>query len=321
MSRKAATTGSRDFPSQAPSTLDVAVGICVYNEEKNIGQLLQLLAAVPFIRRIVVVSSGSTDETNLIVNQRASIDPRISLIVQPTRLGKAKAVNSVIQACRSDILVFIAGDTLPVAESVASLVKWFKDPRVGAVSARPVPVNPKKGFGYVAHIMWSAHWHYLWYLMQSGKLAHVSGEMCAFLSNLLMPIPNDIINEDAYLARLAGRTGFRILLDPAAIVHIKAPTNASELIDQRRRVLAGHKQVLRRTGHFPTVLATSWWLFPFASFRTLQAVFREVGLKTYVWGFVLLLCELTAGVLASRIFGGKLHLPWKPIASTKNLAQ
>jgi cellulose synthase/poly-beta-1,6-N-acetylglucosamine synthase-like glycosyltransferase len=281
--------------------------------------LLEVLTAVPFLREIIVVSSGSTDRTDPIVRDRASVDPRVKLISQRARAGKAKAVNDLVDACRCDVLVFASADTLPTEKSVASLIRWFADPTVGTVSARPVPVNAKKGFGYVAHVMWSAHWRYLWNLASMGKLAHVSGEMCAFRSKLLTPIPDDIINDDAYLATVTKRAGLRTILDPSAIVYMKVPTNPVELIDQRRRVLAGHRQVIERTGRFPTVLATSWWIYLPASIRTFLGVFHEFGVKTWVWGLVLLLCELVAMVLTSRVFGHKTHLLWKPARSTKSL--
>lgn len=304
------------------STLDVSVGVSAHNEERNIKQLLEALAAVPFLEEIIVVSSGSTDRTDPIVKERALIDSRVKLIIQPARLGKVKAVNAIIDACGSDVLVFMSADTLPSAETVASLIRWFEDPTVGAVSARPVPVNKKKGFGYVAHIMWSAHWRYLWNLASSGNLAHVSGEMCAFRVTLLATLPEDVINEDAYMATVtAKRKGFRILLDPNAVVYMKAPTSVVELIEQRRRVVAGHRQVVEKTGHVPTVLAASWWMYPSATISTALAVFREFGLRLCVWGLVLLLCELLAFALTSRVFGNKTHLPWKTLKSTKSVTR
>jgi len=302
------------------SSLNVVVGVCAHNEEKNVGRLLEVLASVHFPSEIVVVSSGSTDRTDAIVREHRSADSRVKLIIEPVRSGKAKAVNTIMNACRSDVLVLVSGDTLPARESIARLVRWFDDPGVGAVSARPVPVNPRKGFGWVAHIMWSAHWHYLWNLTQSTKLGHVSGEMCAFSSQALAPLPQDIINEDAYMATVANRTGFRMLLDPEAIVYMKAPTGIMELIDQRRRVLAGHRQVKQKTGHYPTVLAASWWMYRSASIRTLFSILREFRLRTWVWGPVLLLCEILALALTLQLFGHKTHLLWKPVKSTKNLA-
>lgn len=300
--------------------MKVAVGICAYNEEKNIGRLLEELATTPMLNEIIVVSSGSTDRTNRIVNERSSMDSRVRLIVEPARAGKAKAVNVIIHACRSDVIVFISADTLPERGSIARLVRWFEDPRIGAASARPVPVNCKRGFGHAAHIMWSAHWLYLWNLMLHGNLAHVSGEMCALSAKLLNPLPTEIINEDAYIATIMKRTARRgVILDPSARVFIKAPTNVVDLIDQRHRVLAGHKQIRKTTGYFPTVLTASWWMYPLASIHTATAVFREFGLKVWAWGVVLLFCEVLANAFASGIFGHSTQLLWKPIRSTKRV--
>jgi len=299
---------------------DIRAGVAAHNEEQNIGQLLDVLTSIQLFRHITVVSSGSTDTTNAIVQERSRNDPRIKLIEETTRSGKSNAVNRLIRESPCDILVFMSGDTIPTKESVDCLLKWFDDPNVGAVSAKPVPVNPKKGFGYVAHIMWSAHWNYMWNLTLSKKLVHVSGEMCAFSTQALSHIPHDIINEDSYLAIASKTKGLKILIDPNAIVYMRAPTNIVELINQRRRVIAGHKQILKRTSHFPTVLVTSWWknLPEFA--RTAAAVFREFRLRLFLWGVVLLQSETVAFALTVGHLGRTMRSPWEPLTSTKRVS-
>lgn len=299
--------------------LGVMMGICAYNEERNIGRLLDAIGSVSVVTEIVVVSSGSTDRTDSIVREKARTDSRIRLLQQPVRTGKADAVNVLIDSCRSPVLIFVSADTLPANESVSRIVRWFEDPTVGAVSARPVPVNPKKGFGHVAHIMWSAHWRFLWNLMLSKKLAHVSGEMCGLSSKVLRPIPQDIINEDGYIATILAKKGFRIILDRDSIVYMKAPTNIPELVDQRRRIAAGHRQIMKRTGRIPTVLASSWRIYPSEAALTIFGVFREFRIGTWLWGLVLLICELVAQLLAFGIFGQSEHVLWKTLRTTKSL--
>lgn len=309
----------KDLQLLSASAPSVTVGICAYNEEKNIGQLLHAIRSVTLVAEIIVVSSGSTDRTDSIVSEKARNDPRIRLLQEAVRAGKAKAVNTLIDSCRSDVLVFVSADTLPANGSIPRIVQWFEDPTVGAVSARPVPVNPKKGFGYVAHIMWSAHWRFLWNLALSKKLAHVSGEMCAFSAKALRPIPQDIINEDAFIAATLTKKGFRAVLDRECIVYMKAPTNVPELIDQRRRIAAGHRQIVQRTGRIPTVFASSWRIYPFEAALTILGVFREFRIRTWLCALVLLICEVVAQLLAFGVFGQSEHVLWKPLKTTKSL--
>ena len=75
----------------------VSIGIFVYNEEKNIRNILNALLNQNLMRisisEIVVVSSGSTDQTDEIVKDLSKRNKKIKLIVQKKREGKASAIN------------------------------------------------------------------------------------------------------------------------------------------------------------------------------------------------------------------------------------
>ena len=306
------------LPRAASSTVSVGVGVCAHNEERNISKLLGVLTSISLFETITIVSSGSTDATDQIVRERCLVDPRVQLIVEKDRGGKTSAINTLIERCHCDILVFVSADTIPTASGVLSLLRQFDDPNVAAASGRPIPVNPKKGFGITTHIMWAAHWNFLWNLSKRGKLAHISGEMCAITSRVMRNIPRDIINEDAYIALTAALMGFRSVFDPNAIVYMKAPSNVIELFEQRRRVIAGHKQVFVRTGLMPTVLPISWFKHPTAFVKTSASILRQFRFKTFFWASILLTCEFAAFMATTRFARGLVY-PWKPIPSTKTV--
>jgi biofilm PGA synthesis N-glycosyltransferase PgaC len=73
------------------------VGIMAYNEEANIGRLLEALLAqktrLASLDEILVVASGCTDRTEAIVEEFAARDGRIRLLTQVRKEGKAAAVN------------------------------------------------------------------------------------------------------------------------------------------------------------------------------------------------------------------------------------
>ncbi|MEZ4643899.1 MAG: glycosyltransferase family 2 protein [Chloroflexota bacterium] len=93
------------------------VGIFAHNEEANIGKLLtnmceQRLQTVE-IREIIVVSSGSFDETDSIVREYAAQDPRIKLLVQERREGKASAINLFLRQMTERVLRICSADLQP----------------------------------------------------------------------------------------------------------------------------------------------------------------------------------------------------------------
>jgi len=267
----------------------------------------------------IVVISSSTDRTDLIVEEKKALDSRIILVRSPQREGKASAINAITSICKSDIAIFLCADTLPTAGSLTSVIRWFDDPRVGAVTGRPVPLNKRKSFGYVAHIMWYVHWKYLLKLSLNDNLAHVSGEMCAFRTDLLAQLPTDVINDDSYMAVVWARMrGYRIVLDSNAIVYMRAPENIVELIEQRRRVNAGHLQTRKMTRHVPTVFTASCNRHPREAIDTVDDVFREFGLSALAWGSVLMFSEIVAFVLG--FLGSDSLAVWEQVPTTKNLS-
>jgi poly-beta-1,6-N-acetyl-D-glucosamine synthase len=94
------------------------IGVMAYNEEANIGCLLDALLAqetkTVSIDRIVVVASGCTDRTVEIAEGFVKKDRRVVLLLQAKREGKASAVNLMLKQVNAEVVVLISADTLPV---------------------------------------------------------------------------------------------------------------------------------------------------------------------------------------------------------------
>ena len=90
----------------------LTVGIPAYNEEANVGYLIEDILKQEEdgfrLEKILVYSDGSTDRTNEIV--RSFDDPRVQLLVGPGRLGIASGQNAMIEICESDCLVLVNAD-------------------------------------------------------------------------------------------------------------------------------------------------------------------------------------------------------------------
>src|SRR5208337_3824169 len=142
-----------------PMSIACSIGIMAYNEEANIGRMLEAVASQQTARvtitEIVVVASGCTDRTESIVQDWAKRDPRIRLLVQPRREGKASAINQFLPQAQEKIVVLCGGDLVPEADAIEELVAPFTDPAVGMTTGRPVPVNESGTFmGFAAHMLY-----------------------------------------------------------------------------------------------------------------------------------------------------------------------
>ncbi|MCA9605834.1 MAG: glycosyltransferase [Myxococcales bacterium] len=223
----------------------VAIGVTVYNEERNLDALLGRLAEaserVAEVRQIVVVSSGSTDATVDIARRWAAKDARVEVIIDTERRGKATAINQLLGALRDDveICVQVGGDLLPELDAIDALAAAFRDPRVGMAGAHPVPANPRTGWiPRVVHLQWELH-------HRISSRHPKMGEMVAFRANVPPLDPRTAVDE-AWLETVAVGRGQELRYVPDAVVHNLGPTTAAELVAQRRRIFCGHLW-LRRT--------------------------------------------------------------------------
>ena len=92
-------------PDSETNVAECSVGIMAYNEEANIANVLSSILNQKMtgkkIREIIVVASGCHDRTVAIVVSIASREPRVRLIEQARREGKASAINLFIGAARA----------------------------------------------------------------------------------------------------------------------------------------------------------------------------------------------------------------------------
>jgi len=252
-----------------------SMGIMAHNEEANIGRLLEVLLSQQLknvaLTEIVVVASGCTDNTHAIVADWEKRDPRIRLIVQEKRAGKAAAINEFLPLAKEKIIVLCSADLLPVANALEDVVAPFADPEVGMTTAHPVPVNdPKLFMGFAAHMLWGLH-HTI------NLTTFKSGEMIAFRK----------IFERGQ--------GYSVRYAPSAVVYNQGPETMADFLRQRRRIYAGHLAVRDTLGYTVSTMNArrilllllrnlDWRPLPFI--RTwavvgLEAYGRLLGLRDY----------------------------------------
>lgn len=298
--------------TSAPSKirLPVSVGVCVYNEEKNIARLLNSLLSqktnIVDIKEIIIVSSGSTDATNSIVFDFAKKFNYIRLIPQEKREGKVSALNLFFKHASQDILLSVNGDILLPEDSIEKLVLPFRDPEVGMAGGRPVPVNDKNHFlGFTVHLLWNLH-HLI--SLRNPKL----GEVIA-LRNIVR-IPDDTAFDEAWLEAAIKSKGLKLMYVPDAIVYNKGPETISDFLRQRRRNVAGNLQVTRKTGH---KLSTMDSLNVFV--LTMKGLKLDSKVIIYTLGAIIL--EILGRTLGFYDFYVKRRNPivWEVVKSTKEL--
>ncbi len=289
--------------------LRCSVGVTAYNEEANIGPLLDALLNQHLhdveISEIIVIASGCTDNTVPIVERYAAQYPLIRLIVQPRREGKTAAINLFLAHAREDICVLESGDTLPAEDSVEHLVRMFADPTVGMVGAHKVPVNtPEHLVGLFTHLRLRLE-HQL--CLEIPRL----GEMIAF-RKVLDHIPPDVAMDEAFVEAFIIQRGMSVRYAPDAVVYNTGPDTIHDFITQRRRNHAGHLYLKSKYGYAVSSMQNT---------RVARIALREIwGAIRLVWAlFLLAVLELWSRLLGWYDFAIKKerHVVWDMAWSQK----
>lgn len=273
-------------------TLRCSVCITAYNEEANIGHLLekiveQLLHEVE-ISEIVVVASACTDATVPIVREWMGRDSRIKLIEQAERKGKTSAINEFLKVATEDIVVLESGDTLPHESAVEHLVRMFRDPLVGMTGAHKVSVNtPDHVVGLFTYLRLQIE-HEL--SLEIPRL----GEMIAF-RKVFDQIPSDVAMDEAFVEALIVQRGMQVRYAPDAVVYNTGPEYFFDFLRQRRRNHAGHLYLKHKYGYKVSSLRKR----KVARVAVVQAWGVIWGAVRFLW--VLFLLAFVEGV--SRILG------------------
>jgi len=211
-----------------------------YNEEANIGRTLDAILNQAHSRtaltEIIVVASGCTDHTVAVVEALMASEPRIQLLVQQRREGKASAINLFLKHARSSVLVMVGADIIPERDTLEQLCTHFLDDSVGMVGAHPIPVNDQETFvGHAVHLLWLLHDRMA---RRSPKL----GEVVAF-RNTVESIPTDTAVDEISIQAAISAQKLSLVYEPEALVYNKGPMTIHDFLKQRRRIHAGHLKI------------------------------------------------------------------------------
>jgi biofilm PGA synthesis N-glycosyltransferase PgaC len=290
-----------------------SLGITAYNEEANIGRLLQAILDQRLyeveICEIIVVASGCTDRTEEIVREAMTRDPRIQLYVQARREGKTSAINVFLQHAQEKICVLESGDTLPREDTIEKMVSMFRDPGVGMTGAQKVAVNtPDHVVGLLSHLRLMME-HQL--CLEIPRL----GELIAF-RKVFDQLPSDVAMDEAFVEALIIRRGMQVRYAPEAVVYNMGPQTVADFVRQRRRNYAGHLYLKDKYGYQVSSLQNT---------RVVRLALEQV------WGAIRLvgtLAVLAILEIFSRILGAwdyrvrkKKHVVWDMAWSTKDPGQ
>lgn len=314
-------TQSLVTPQQLRNEATFSVGICSADHAKGIGELLGLIEHESYpadcsLQEIVIVASG-LDQTNLAhVRRSASRYGNVILIEEPMRRGKPEAINRIVDCFAGHFLILVNSDAHPYPGAISELLRVItNDDSIGLVSASPIIRESKGVTGALLRLMWEVHNECLATLNEAQMNNHCCDELMVVRAEALRSLPDETVNDGAFLAGCAYQAGYAVEFSRHAKVWIDVPDRISDLLMQRRRIVYGHIQILRSLGESPRTLESMLFNNPRLGLSILIKTLAKHPKLMLVLP-VAVVSEVSSGVLAAiDSLVHKKHVPWVRIGS------
>jgi glycosyltransferase involved in cell wall biosynthesis len=294
--------------------LQISVGVFASNEQDSIVDCLRSIRRSRcesiVLDELFVVSSGSTDATDERAAAAIADVPGWRLLTQPTREGKASAVNLFLRQARNPVCVLANADTLLHEGALEALCRPLLRDEVGMAGGHPIPIPSRRGrLDFAIQVFWELH-HEL--CLRAPKM----GELVAF-RRVFDQLPLDEAGADEdWIHSEIERLGLRAAYAPDAILFNRGPGRLRDFLAHRRRMALQHLVLARRRSFQPASRET-------APMRQAITAWARANPKRLPQLIAAACLEGTARAWAHAEFAllGTTQTNWRRLASSKGLTQ
>jgi len=293
----------------------ITVGIPTHNEERTIISCIESVINQSTIHdvEIIVVASGCTDNTVLLVENYLESNSNVKLIKEDKRYGKISAINKIIEFAKGDIIIHTDGDVILGKNAIARIATHFQDETVVGVSGRGI-FTPNVSRPYY---VWTRKMNQI--IIQryindfnSGHYFHMCGYIMANRRDSLSEIDTNIKGAtDANMGFLLQKKG-KIVFDKKIYALVKPPNNYRDFIAQKSRTKFGFLKLNKKKGSSRNTISELVYLRQFYSrLNLLDKVVLSYLMILYVYSWYKAFYFLKKDKSLEEI--------WKPVQSTKVL--
>jgi cellulose synthase/poly-beta-1,6-N-acetylglucosamine synthase-like glycosyltransferase len=193
---------------------------------------------------VIIVSDGSTDQTNQILSAWQNSGRKAVILAD--HQGKAVAINYGVANAHGEIICFTDTRQSIAPDGLDNLIANFSDPSVGCASGALVlsgshaaPSNSGVGL-YWQLEKWIRNWEGL-----AGSTVGATGAFYAVRKSLFLPLPLGTILDDVYIPLQVARQGSRVVFDSQAVAWDDFAPDAKHEFRRKVRTLAGNYQLLQ----------------------------------------------------------------------------
>lgn len=232
----------------------VTVMIPMHNEEAVIRNLFDSLLKCDYDREkleIIAINDHSDDKTPEILEE---YHDRYSFIRPIHRngdgeRGKPAGLNDALKVARGEVIIVFDADYRPSKNLIKKLALAFKDPKVGAVMGRVVPINAKKN---MLTVLLNLERSGGYQVDQQARynmrlLPQYGGTVGGFRKNIMLAtggFDTKILAEDTELTYRIYSMGWNVVYDNSAECYEESPETWEVRGKQIRRWSRGHNEVM-----------------------------------------------------------------------------
>jgi len=224
----------------------ISIVIAVHNGAAVLRAKLENLAELDYpaeLIEVIVVSDGSSDETNEILRAWQG-ESRLAILL-PNNEGKAVALNRGVEAATREILVFTDARQHIERDALRYLVQNFADPAVACVSGELILKEPGPGASAAGlGLYWEFEKKIRQWESDTGSVVGVTGALYAARKQFVPPLPPGTILDDVYIPVCAAGQGKRVLFEGRARSYDRLSEGRREFW-RKVRTLAGNYQLLQ----------------------------------------------------------------------------
>ncbi len=225
----------------------VTIGITAYNEEENMGHLIQNLLNQKTdkftLKNIEIISDGSTDNTRNIISGFKST--KIKFFNSKERLGQNARYMQIINRLKSHYLVLIEADLLPITQNdldnLVSAMEKSKKQKLGMVVGGYDFAKPENFYQNIIYTSRKLKQNIAKKWLNGENIYWGGGHTIKILSKdfankINMPLD---VPEDAYFYLIAKKLGYKFIRDPNINTHVGYVSSFEDQVRQSDKFLSG----------------------------------------------------------------------------------
>lgn len=232
----------------------VTVMIPMHNEESVVANVMESLLQCEYDMdkfEIIAIDDHSDDRTEEIIDEYHEKYPFIKVIHRrgEGERGKPAGLNDALEIASGEVIIVFDADYRPSKNLIIKLASAFKDPKVGAVMGRVIPVNAKKN---LLTVLLNLERSGGYQVDQQARynlrlLPQYGGTVGGFRKSFMLAtggFDTKVLAEDTELTYRLYSKGWNVVYDNSAECYEESPETWSVRGRQIRRWSRGHNEVL-----------------------------------------------------------------------------